>query len=113
MISHDGKLRAIKALHTVIWAFFTLLIFYILYSGISGKISLLTWIAIACVIGEGLILVAFKWSCPLTVMARRYSDSEKYNFDIYLPEWLAQYNKEIFTPIFLIGLVLVLLRVTF
>ena len=32
-------------------------------------------------------------------MARKYSDSTKANFDIYLPEWLAKYNKEIYTTI--------------
>lgn len=54
---------------------------------------------------------AFGMSCPLTVMARRYSDSSKDNFDIYLPEWLAKYNKQIFTTIYLLGLVAVIYRV--
>jgi hypothetical protein len=38
--------------------------------------------------------------CPLTVIARKYSDSTKANFDIFLPNWLAKYNKLIYTSIF-------------
>jgi hypothetical protein len=48
--------------------------------------------------------------CPLTVMARKYSDSEKDNFDIFLPIWLAKYNKLIFTTLYVIGLIIVLMR---
>lgn len=87
------------------------LIFYVLYSGIYNDLNVLTWISIATIVLEGIVLLAFKMYCPLTILARRYSDSSKDNFDIYLPNWLARYNKHIFTPIFLIGLLLVLFRV--
>jgi hypothetical protein len=48
---------------------------------------------------EGIVLVVFKFFCPLTIIARRYSDSTKENFDIYLPNWLAKHNKLIYTSI--------------
>ena len=104
------KLTAIKLLHTVIWAIFVSFIFYILYSGISGNITTFTWAAIIAIIAEGIILMIFKLYCPLTLIARKYSDSEKDNFDIYLPNWLAKHNKTIFTAIYLIGVVIVLAR---
>lgn len=104
----SDKLLLIKLVHTIIWAIFVGLIFYVLYSGITGQVTTLTWISIAIIIGEGLTLLIFKMFCPLTILARRYSDSEKENFDIFLPNWLAKYNKLIFTIIFLIGVVLVL-----
>ncbi|NJB71752.1 hypothetical protein GGR42_002214 [Saonia flava] len=109
-MNESSKLKVIKWIHTLIWLFFVVLIFYILYSGIKNKITLFTWIAIAFIVGEGLVLLIFKMFCPLTIWARKYSDSQKDNFDIYLPNWLAKYNKIIFTTIFLIGLVLVLIR---
>jgi len=40
--------------------------------------------------------------CPLTNVARRYTDERKENFDIYLPLWLARYNKAIFGTVFLL-----------
>lgn len=104
------KLFQIKFLHTLVWLFFVGLIFYVVTSGITGNITTFTWIAIGLVIGEGLVLLLFKMFCPLTLIARKYSDSKKANFDIFLPEWLAKYNKEIFTSIYVIGVVLVLLR---
>jgi len=82
----------------------------VVYSGITNQINMYTWIAIGLVIAEGLVLVLFKMFCPLTLVARKYSDSPKENFDIFLPNWLAKYNKIIFTSIFVFGLLLVLVR---
>jgi hypothetical protein len=110
-MKQSNKLFAIKMLHTLIWCFFVSIIFYILCSGISGNINIYTWISIGLIIGEGIILVLFKMLCPLTLIARKYSDSSKDNFDIFLPNWIAKYNKEIFTTIFLFACMLVLIRV--
>ncbi len=106
----SDTLILIKILHTIIWAFFASAIFYVSYCGITGEINMLTWVAIGFVFLEALILLAFKWMCPLTVIARKYSDSQKENFDIYLPEWLAKHNKVIFTILFVVALVLVFLQ---
>lgn len=103
-----NKLLTIKIIHTVIWSFFVIVIFYVLYSGITNNINIYTWICVALVIGEGLTLLIFQMFCPLTIIARKYSDSEKENFDIFLPNWLAKNNKLIFTSIFIIGLVIVI-----
>lgn len=104
------RLKFIKIIHTVVWVFFASIIFYILYCGLFNEINNFTWIAIALVIGEGIVLLIFRMYCPLTILARKYSHSEKDNFDIYLPNWLAKYNKIIFTIIFVTGLAFVLYR---
>lgn len=109
-MNHTNKLLTIKIVHTLIWLFFVIVIFYILYSGIANRVTLFTWIAIGLIVMEGVVLLVFKMFCPLTLMARQYSDSEKDNFDIFLPNWLAKHNKLIFTTIFVIGLVIVLWR---
>tara|TARA_R110000868_G_scaffold291085_3_gene551426 strand:+ start:5287 stop:5625 length:339 start_codon:yes stop_codon:yes gene_type:complete len=110
MNSTNNNLLLIKLFHTLIWFIFVVVIFFVLYSGISNNINLYTWIGIGLIIGEGIVLPVFKMFCPLTVLARKYSDSQKENFDIFLPNWLAKYNKLIFTSIFPIGLILVLYR---
>ncbi|MFC1730060.1 hypothetical protein ACFL6I_06955 [candidate division KSB1 bacterium] len=110
-MKQSEKLIAIKIVHTLIWSFFVIAIFYILFSGISNKINSYTWFAIGLVIGEGIVLIVFKLFCPLTILARKYSDSKKDNFDIFLPNWLARNNKIIFTTIYLLGLIIVLIRV--
>ena len=85
-----------------------LVIFYVLYSGFFNNITQLTWVAIALVILETIILLSNGWQCPLTIVARKYSNSTKDNFDIFLPNWLARHNKTIFGSLFTIGLILVL-----
>ena len=92
-MNQANKLLTIKLIHTVIWAFFVTVIFYILYAGITNTITRYTWIGIGLIIGEGLVLLVFKMYCPLTVIARNYSDSQKDNFDIFLPNWLARYKQ--------------------
>jgi hypothetical protein len=112
-MNNSEKLFAIKLVHTVIWLFFVGIIYYILYSGITDRITSLTWIAIGLVIVEGIVLMLCNMFCPLTIIARKYSNSKKDNFDIFLPNWLARHNKTIFTTIYLIGVLIVLLRVGF
>lgn len=95
----ESKLNLIKTIHTLVWIFFNFVIFYMLYAVIIGKIDLWLWIGYGLFVLEGITLVIFKFFCPLTVMARKYSNSSKANFDIYLPNWLAKHNKLIYTTI--------------
>jgi len=104
------KLRIVKSVHTLIWIFMVAVIGYVLYCGILNHVSILTWIAVSIIALEGIVLAVFKMSCPLTLLARKYSKSTSDNFDIYLPDWLAKYNKQIFTTIFVVGLIIVFLR---
>ena len=106
-ITNSTKLLLIKTLHTVVWVCFVTVIFYILYCGFTSKISGLTGVAIGLVVVEGGVLLVFKRHCPLTLLARNYSDSTQDNFDIFLPNWLARYNQAIFTSIYLFGVFLV------
>lgn len=110
-MNSNKKLLTIKLIHTFIWAFFVAVIFYVLYSGITNTVNEYTWVCIALVIGEGLTLLVFKMFCPLTLIARKYSDSQNDNFDIFLPNWLAKHNKLIFTSIFMTGVVIVIYRI--
>lgn len=105
-----GPLIFWKVLHTIVWAFMVGCILFVFYSGITGSITTLTWVAAALVLIEAGVLLVNGWVCPITPIARKYSDSEKDNFDIYLPNWLARHNKAIFTVIFSLGLILVLIR---
>jgi hypothetical protein len=63
-----------------------------LYAVIVDKIDKWIWIGLGLFLLEGIVLLVFKMKCPLTVVARRYSDSTKENFDIYLPGWRSTIN---------------------
>lgn len=83
-------------------------IFYILYCGAMNIRNSLLSFSIGLIIFEGLVLLLNKGACPLTGIARKYSSETAENFDIYLPIFLAKYNKQIFTTIFITGLLLVI-----
>ena len=63
----------------------------------------LAGLLIALVLFEILILAANQGSCPLTAVAARYTTDREANFDIFLPLWIAKYNKAIFGTIFVGG----------
>jgi hypothetical protein len=103
-------LRAIKLLHTAVWAFF---------AGAIVSLPVFVWrdefmwvgAATAVVLVEVLVLALNEWRCPLTNVAERYTQDRRGNFDIYLPQWLATYNKQIFGALFIAGLFFALARV--
>jgi hypothetical protein len=98
-MNNDSKLITIKVAHTLIWLFFNAVIFYMLYAALTNKLDAWLWIGYGLFVLEGLVLLMFRNYCPLTVWARRYSDSTQDNFDIYLPNWLAKYNKRIYSTL--------------
>ena len=102
----NSKLVLIKTIHTIVWTFFNIVIFYLLYAVIADQINKWVWICLTLIAVEGIILLVFKNICPITVIARRYSQSDRANFDIYLPNWLANYNKRIYTTVVLFSVVI-------
>ncbi|MGB4843044.1 MAG: hypothetical protein WBP16_01125 [Ferruginibacter sp.] len=106
----NNQLITIKIVHSIIWLFFNVVIFYLLYAVVVNKIDKWVWLGLGCFLVEGIVLLLFKNFCPLTVMARKYSSSTKANFDIYLPEWLAKYNKLIYTLILTVIVVILIYR---
>lgn len=79
------------------------------YAVIVDKIDKYVWIGVALFTLEIILLLVFKNNCPLTIIARRYSDSTKENFDIYLSNWLAKYNKAIYA-VFLVAFLSLLIH---
>ena len=98
------RLVAIKLVHTLAWAVFAGCILAIPVASWRGNHLLAAWL-IAIVAGEVIVLMFNRMRCPLTVVAARYTDDRRDNFDIYLPEWLARYNKHIFGALYLAGIV--------
>jgi hypothetical protein len=95
-------LRRVKFLHTVVWAFFASCIVAIPVAAGSGALRL-AWTFVAIVAIEVFILLINGFKCPLTGVAARYTSDRQDNFDIYLPLWLARYNKLIFGALYLVG----------
>lgn len=97
------SLRAVKVLHTVVWAFFAGCIIALPFAAALGRFVAAAWL-IALVAVECVVLFANRFRCPLTDVAARYTQDRQDNFDIYLPLWLARYNKHIFGTSYVAGI---------
>ena len=98
-----------KVAHTIAWAFFAGCILLIPAYARLGQFEAAAGL-IAVVFVEVFVIMANRWRCPLTDIAARYTDERQDNFDIYLPLWLARYNKHIFGSIFVADILYTLTR---
>ncbi len=108
-MQESAALTATKIIHTIAWAFFASCILAIPIAAWHGAFRIACWL-IAVVSVEVLVLAVNGMVCPLTKVARRYTDARHDNFDIYLPLWLARYNKHIFGTLFAASLAFTLMR---
>lgn len=97
------KLHAVKLVHTGGWAFFASCVVGIPVAAQQQRFGLAA-VLIGLVAIESLVLVFNSWRCPLTDVAARYTEDRRDNFDIYLPLWLARYNKVLFGSLYVAGI---------
>lgn len=95
-------LVAIKLLHTAVW---TVMVGCILALPIASLLHRFDWAVILTVVilVECGVLALNKGHCPLTDLAARYTDERQDNFDIYLPNWIAGRNKQLFGTLFVVN----------
>jgi hypothetical protein len=102
-------LRTVKLVHTIAWAFFAGCILLLPFAAWAERFDLAAALMLVVMV-EVLILAFNQFRCPLTAVAARYTEDRQDNFDIYLPLWLARYNKQIFGSLFVAGIVFTLIR---
>lgn len=96
------SLRLIKIIHSAVWAVFATCIVLVPVFSYLGNLRVAT-LLLGVVLVEVVVLALNRWSCPLTGVAAKYTDDRADNFDIYLPLWLARYNKEVFGTLYVLG----------
>ena len=102
-------LQLVNALHTLVWAFFASCVLAIPVLAWRDALAAAAAL-IAVVMLEVLVLAVNGLRCPLTDVAARYTADRRDNFDIWLPRWLARWNKAIFGALFVAGVVLTAVR---
>ena len=102
-------LRVIRIVHTMVWALFAGAILAI---PVLAGYKQFNWVVLltALVMVEVIVLAVNGFRCPLTGLASRYTEERRANFDIYLPLWLATWNKQLFGALFVSGLVFAFAR---
>ena len=102
-------LLAIKVVRTIVWTFFAVCVLWLPLLAWQGDIDRAGWV-IGLVMVEVGVLAANRLMCPLTNLAARYTADRRANFDIFLPVWLARYNKVIFGTLFVVGIAMTVAR---
>jgi len=102
-------LLAIKILHTAVWLFMAGCIVMIPVAAMRRRFRFAA-VLTGLVLVECGILALNRGRCPLTDLAARYTMERADNFDIFLPLWLARYNKTIFGPLFVAAEVLLFVQ---
>jgi hypothetical protein len=101
-VSQCHALVAIKTLHTVVWA---LMVAFIAWIPVAARANHFRLVAIlsGLVWIECGVLAINRGRCPLSDLAKRFTAETTANLDIYLPEWIARWNKGIFGALFVIN----------
>src|SRR4029079_1308467 len=103
-----AMLRAVKLVHTLAWAFFAGCIVLLPFAAWSNRFDFALALGVIVMV-EVLILAFNGFRCPLTAVAAEPPEDRRDNFDIYLPLWLARYNKQIFGSLFAAGTIFTLI----
>jgi len=103
--SHRLAIVLIKIIHTTIFAMVSTCIIYVFVAGMRGRSTRWTTPAILIVLTEMSVFALNHWRCPLTQWTEKLGAAKGQITDIFLPRWFAQRIPQIYTPIFIIGLV--------
>jgi hypothetical protein len=95
-------LRTIKLLHTAVWAIMAGAIMILPLAALLRRFDWAMGLTVLILIECG-VLALNQGRCPLTTLAARFTEERADNFDIYLPQWLARYNKQIFGTLFVVN----------
>ena len=89
MVHRHLTVFQIQLVHTVIFSVLSACVVCALFSGIADRITVWTWVAVGLLLVESVVLVAFRWTCPLTILAERRGALRGEVADTFLPKWLA------------------------
>jgi hypothetical protein len=103
--THPVALVAVKAMHTGIFASLAGAVLYTFYSGVTGRVSRKTKLAVVAVLGESVIYAANGYRCPLTKVAEGLGTENGTVGDIFLPAWFARRLPQISSTVMGIGLI--------
>jgi hypothetical protein len=102
----ERKIFALKFVHSVVFFFMDVCLFYFLYCAIFRRYDWTLLVALGAISAEGLALLFNRGRCPLTTLAERFGAAHGAVTDIFLPGWLARNTFKISIVLVIIGLAL-------
>lgn len=94
----------VKAVHSLAFFAIAACVVQVCWAGISGIPSRWTKTALLIALGECGVFAAFRFRCPLRLIAEDLGAESGQVTDIYLPKWLADRVTWVFTPLLAAGL---------
>ncbi len=104
-------LRIVKSIHTLIWLVMTGATILLFRAVLVQSFDFLFYISSGLIMAEIVVLTINGWVCPVTPLAARYTDNRRANFDIYLPNFIARYNKQIYSVILTLILIIQIIQI--
>lgn len=101
----------IKLVHSIIFWILSACVVYALFSGLTGRLTTWTWVAVGLLLLESVVLATSGWTCPLTILAERRGALRGSVTDIFLPRWFADRIFPVCGTTYVVALALILWHV--
>lgn len=104
------SLVLIKSIHTAIFVVMNVCLAILIFEVITDRISYLSWISIAALLTESVVLVANGWRCPISIYAQNIGVTDGHESDIFLPLWFTDRIPVVYGSVLAVTLVFFVIR---
>ncbi len=110
-LSDAQMLFAIRLAHTVIYVVNGAACFVLLYAAITWQAGTWLWVALGLVAFEAVIMVTYRFRCPISPYAERYgAKPDGFIYDVFIPTVFSRYTFEFFSAVVLLAGAIAALR---
>lgn len=100
----------IKSIHTAIFVVMNVCLAILILEVITDRISYLSWLSIAALLTESVVLIANGWRCPISIYAQNVGATNGHESDIFLPLWFTDRIPVVYGSILAITLLFFVVR---
>jgi hypothetical protein len=105
-----SRLFWIKFVHSAIFWWQAICLFYLLYAGITATFNVLVLIAVVSILLNGVSLLLNRGRCPFTTLAENQGAESGSVTDIFLPDFIARNIFRVSFPFFICEVILLAVR---
>ena len=98
-----------RIVHVIIGLFFISCLMYLFVSAFSPDLTFWTYFSFTAIVLEGLLLLANKGQCPITLFQNRLGDNKGF-FDLFLPDKALPYVIPVFSILTTLACILIFLK---
>jgi hypothetical protein len=110
MAVENSKVFFIKLLHSIVFLFMMVCLFYMIYCSVTGTYNIALVVAAGTIFVEAAILTFNRWRCPFTVWAENNGAKNGAVTHLFLPRWLAPHTFKIVGVLYAVSVVWLVIR---